>query len=370
MKISIIASPFWPIPNERNTGDLFYAQLANTLGKFGHDVSFFAPEGSIATHCKLFTMSCSNGIYNDGKEEQECLDKYTDLLHTQDIVHDFSYSKKIAELLLNEGHRNIISTHLGGRFARPFPSYNVITQSYAQKDRLLRCANDYENVINPDPDTLLIGGPGESIKDAHVVHNGIDTNFFTPTYNKKDYFLWFGRWHPLRGYDFVIELAKQTGIKLVMMGINPDQEIDTYMKSHAQIAFKRASQIPNISFEWLPFGEHHHTSRRKIMREAKALIQPTQFHEPFGLIQPETLACGTPIITTNYGSMPEIVIDGKTGFVTDNNIDSFKNALSKIDSINPRACREDAVKRFDLTTMVYSYIKEYKEIIKGNCWGM
>ena len=189
MKISIIASPSWPIPDRHRTGDLFYAQLAETLGKFGHEVSFFAPPGSIASHCKLFPMTCSNGQYNNGKEEEECFNNYADIFRNQDIVHDFSVSKKIAEILLNEGKRNVISTHLGGALSHPNPAYNVITQSHAQKNRLLRGANDYENTPTPDAG----GATRQPIKDAHVVYNGIDTNFFTPTYNKQDYFLWFGR---------------------------------------------------------------------------------------------------------------------------------------------------------------------------------
>lgn len=366
MKISIIASPSWPIPDRHRTGDLFYAQLAETLGKFGHEVSFFAPPGSIASHCKLFPMTCSNGQYNNGKEEEECFNNYADIFRNQDIVHDFSVSKKIAEILLNEGKRNVISTHLGGALSHPNPAYNVITQSHAQKNRLLRGANDYENTPTPDAG----GATRQPIKDAHVVYNGIDTNFFTPTYNKQDYFLWFGRWNPVRGAGFAIELAKQTGIKLIIMGTDPEHETMACLKQWGEDAVSSAKGVPNIKFEWLPNSDQHHIIRREVMRSARALIQPTQFNEPFGLTQPETLACGTPIITTNYGSMPEIVIDGRTGFVTYNDLASFKNAISKIDSIDPYICREDAVKRFDLTIMAFNYIKEYREIIKGNHWGM
>lgn len=368
MKIGIIASHFWPIPNKIHTGDSFYMDLARTLDEMGHTVNFFAPDGSyVPPHGQQFTMPCAHGKgYPSSEEyEQQCFDKYANVLRNQDIIHDFSATKRIAENLYKEGYRNIASTNLGGNdWKHPSPSHNIILSSIAMKDRAMRGATDYENTPTP----YAAGTTQTPIKNAHVVYYGIDTDFYCPGEKKSDFFLWCGRWHPVRGYEFAIRLAKETGIELVMAGSHPNDEEMEHQKQCANEAMEMAKGIPNISFEFLPPDPEHHIAKRKMYREAKAFLYPVQFNEPFGLMQAEVLACGTPIIATNYGSMPEIIKHGITGYVVENNIQAFANVIDCIDSIDLKECRKDAVDRFDRFVMAKSYLKEYEMILQGKYW--
>jgi glycosyltransferase involved in cell wall biosynthesis len=369
VKIAIFATSFWPTPSPCHSGDFVYALLAETLVELGHQVSFFAPNGSIAKGCKLYEMDCSFGAYKEelfGVPEYNCYLKYKDIVLEHDIIHDFSPAKSVAETMFKENKFNIISTHLGGRLIRPKPAINVCVNSKAQRDRILRKANDYENTPISYVDTSV----GNDVKEVHYVYLGIDTDFYTPTYDKKDYFLWFGRWHPVRGYKFAIELAKKTGINLLMVGTHPDRDANDYQRNCALEAVKLADGCSNIKFEWLPPDPNHHIAKRKFLREAKALIQTTQFNEPFGLSQVECLACGTPVISTNYGSMSEIIINGKTGITVNNDINSFIEAISKIDDIDITECRKDVVKRFNRVIMATNYLQEYINIAAGRYWGI
>jgi glycosyltransferase involved in cell wall biosynthesis len=367
VKIGLVATHSWPVPYKSHTGDHWYAGLAQVLDEMGHEVYFFASEGSyIPSHGKLLPITCSwgTGTPSPSECEQQCFDKYADILRNLDVIHDMSITKRVAENLFKEGKTNVISTPLGGTWQHPNPAFNFVVSSQNMKDRALRGATDYENTPTPD----AAGPPQAPIKDAHVVYYGIDTNFYTPTYDKKKFFLWLGRWHHVRGYHLAIQLAKETGIELVMAGEHPDREVSDYQKQCSFEAVELARDCPNIHFEWLPADPHHHEAKRVLLQSAKALIFPVQFQEPFGLMQPEALACGTPIIGTNFGSVPEIVKDGVTGFVVDNNWQAFSNAISKIDQIQPAVCRAQAVKRFDRKVMAENYIKEYLKVINGETW--
>jgi len=340
--------------------------LAHALSKLGHEVYLFAPDGTNPPpNGKQFTMPCSFGKYSKpGEFEQKCYDGYSDVLKTCDIVHDFSIHKRIVENLYNDGFKNTICTYLGGNWTYPDHPRNVIVWSHAMRDRALRGATDYENTPTPNSG----GKIHKTIKDAHVVYGGIDTKWYTPTYQKENFFLWMNRWHEAKGYKVAIDLAIKTGINLVMAGEHPDNEMFDYQKQCALEAVKLAEGHSNIKFEWLPLDPEHHLVKRDLYRRAKALLYTVQFQEPFGLSQTEALACATPVIGINFGSVPEVITDGLTGYVRRNNIDDLIKAIYQINNIDILNCRSEAVKRFSREVMAQSYIKEYNSIINGNSW--
>src|SRR5579859_5761206 len=107
MRIGIIGTHFWKIPNEINTGDHFYAGLAKTLDEMGHEVFFFAPEGSYTPpNGKQLVIPCSFGSISPSSTEceQTCYDKYKNILLTLDVIHDFSITKRVTENLFNIGY--------------------------------------------------------------------------------------------------------------------------------------------------------------------------------------------------------------------------------------------------------------------------
>ncbi len=106
-----------------------------------------------------------------------------------------------------------------------------------------------------------------------------------------------------------------------------------------------------------------HPQRVDLFKDAKATLFPITWEEPFGLVMTESMATGTPIIATRRGSVPEVIKNGKTGFIVNNTKDMVK-AVSKISKISRRACRKHVEDNFDIEQMLDGYEKVYKKLIK------
>jgi glycosyltransferase involved in cell wall biosynthesis len=193
--------------------------LAIALHELGHEIVMFAPAGTKAPG-KLCEMPASLGASEPRARACEiaCWESHTAELLECDVLHDFSVEKRIADRAMDYG-RPVISTLLGGNYNHPANGRNVCVWSHAMRERALHGYTDYWNTPTPD----LAGPPTRPITDAHVVYGGVDTDFYCPSdYAKDDYFLWLNRWHPAKGFRQAIEIAKDTGIELVMAGQHPD----------------------------------------------------------------------------------------------------------------------------------------------------
>lgn len=372
MMITLIATHSFPIPFENHhTGDVVIANLARSLEDLGHEVNLCAPKGPNSyqpNKGRFLEMRGSYGAYPPSAQEceQEAYNLYLDIFKQSDIVHDFSIGKTIVANLNNIGYKNTTCTLMGGPWTHSYPPRNLITWSASHRNRVLRGATDYENTPTPD----LAGPPQFAVKEAKIVNGGIDTDYYSPLYDsdKKDFFLWMNRWHPAKGYKQAIEIAKVSGIELVLMGEHPDREKFDFQRQCALEAVELSKNLPNIKVGWLPPDPHHHDTKIQFYRQAKALLYTVQFNEPFGLSQAEALACGTPVIGTNYGSVSEVISHGETGFVCQNNTESFVNAISKINTISSINCRTEAVKRFDRLVMAKNYLGFYERVMAGDNW--
>ena len=366
MKISILAQHSFPLPYPNlHTGDQVIIDLMRVLEQLGHTVDFYAPEGSYQPSTgKLFPIKCSYGQTLPWAHEceEDCYSKYGEQLKQSDIIHDFTVEKYITEKLYQENYKKVIQTIMVGAWQKDYSPKNLVVWSQSHQNRVIRGYSDYIGTLTPD----IAGHVGKPVKEkVRVVNGGINTDFYSPGGTKDDYFLWMGRWHEVRGYRLTINLAKQTGIKLIMAGEHPDNELFEYQKKCALEAIELAKGCNNIKFEWLPKDPNHHVAKRELYRRALGFILTTQFQEPFGLSQVESMACGTPVISTNYGSMPEIIIDGKTGFICKNDIMNFAIAVKLVDRLDNKICREIAVEKYDKKVMGQNYLREYNDIISG-----
>lgn len=163
--------------------------------------------------------------------------------------------------------------------------------------------------------------------------------------------MFFGRIHPEKGTSESIQIAKQSGRKLIISGLIQDQ------------AYFDKKVKPYINDDDIVFvGNSGPKERDKLMGEAYALIHPISFKEPFGLSVAEAMMCGTPVIAFNLGSMPELIISGKTGFLV-NTVDEAAQAVENIHSINRNFCREWAFSKFSTEEMINGYLDVYSKIL-------
>ncbi len=187
-----------------------------------------------------------------------------------------------------------------------------------------------------------------------TVYHGIDLDEFDATLEDGDYLLYFGRIHPDKGTAEAIEIARTSGMKLLLAGIIQDK---TYFNQRV------APYVDNKNIIYL--GSVGPAQRNKLLSEAYALLHPIHFKEPFGLSVIESMACGTPVIAFNKGSMPEVINDGKTGFLV-NNVQEACAKLNLIPYLNRSDCRTWVEEKFSRGRMVDDYIKVYKKILNRN----
>jgi glycosyltransferase involved in cell wall biosynthesis len=109
-------------------------------------------------------------------------------------------------------------------------------------------------------------------------------------------------------------------------------------------------------------GEVGAQEKRQLLSRARGLLAPSRWHEPFGLVLVEAMACGTPVVALRRGSVPEIVIDGETGFVLDDER-GLAGALGRLAEIDPKECRRHVETTFSVEAMVDGYARLYREAI-------
>jgi glycosyltransferase involved in cell wall biosynthesis len=184
-----------------------------------------------------------------------------------------------------------------------------------------------------------------------TVYHGIDTSLFTFEAGPGNYLVYLGRIHPDKGTHAAIEIAAQSGLKLMIAGIIQEE---SYFQSRV------APFIDNDRVVYL--GSVGPEQRNELLAGAYALLHPINFDEPFGLSVVESMACGTPVIAYRRGSMPEVIKDGETGFLV-NNTEEAVSCLERLKSVNRLRCRQWVEENFSQDRMVNDYINVYHQIL-------
>jgi len=186
-----------------------------------------------------------------------------------------------------------------------------------------------------------------------TIHHGIDLAQFPFSGTEGEYLLFFGRIHPDKGVREAIQVAQRAGIKLVIAGIIQDQD---YFATEVE------PYIDGTTVEYI--GSVGPDRRAEVLGRAMALLHLISFDEPFGLSLVESMACGTPVIAFDRGSMREIIRDEETGYIVEG-IEGALRAVATVRTIERSACRADVEKRFTSTRMARDYVRVYQEILNG-----
>jgi len=184
-----------------------------------------------------------------------------------------------------------------------------------------------------------------------TVYHGIDLSQFTYRSELGDYLIFFGRIHYDKGAWEAIEIAKSFNMTLIIAGIIQDE---IYFEQNVKPHLDK----DNINYVGIAGPE----KRDQLLGGAYALLHPINFNEPFGLSVVEAMACGTPVIAFNKGSMPEVINNGQTGFLV-NSVEEAVEALKQVKQIDRLKCRKLVEEKFSVERMVDDYIKVYEKII-------
>ncbi|KUG05218.1 hypothetical protein ASZ90_017360 [hydrocarbon metagenome] len=334
MKIALLSPIAWRTP-PRNYGpwELVVSLLAEGLIKRGLQVTLFATGDSI-TGAQLASI-CPTPY----EENQDIDPKVWEALH---IAHLFEEADKFDIIHNNYDFLPLVFTRLVDTpvvtTIHGFSSNQIIPVYREYND-----SNYYVSISNADRSEYL-----DYIK---TIYHGIDLQQFSFHEKAGDYLLYFGRIHPDKGTAEAVEIAKKSGIKLIIAGIIQDQD-------YFNIRVEPFIDGENIIY----YGVADPAQRNQLMGNALALIHPIHFHEPFGLSVVEAMACGTPVIAFNKGSMPEVIHDGKSGFLV-KDVEQACSVLPEVLSLDRSYCRFWAESRFTWDRMIEEYIQVYQEIL-------
>lgn len=186
------------------------------------------------------------------------------------------------------------------------------------------------------------------------IHHGIDVESYPFGEQPEGYLLFLGRFSREKGAARAIAAARATGRKLILAG-----KVDT-----ADAAHFLNDVEPGIDGEQIQYvGEADGTAKRELLSKADALLFPIDWDEPFGLVMIEALSSGTPVIGLRRASVPEVIEDGRTGFVVDD-VESMAAAIGRLGEIDRRVCRQRAEQRFNVGRMVDDYERHYETVLE------
>jgi glycosyltransferase involved in cell wall biosynthesis len=184
-----------------------------------------------------------------------------------------------------------------------------------------------------------------------TVLHGIDTDNFTFRETPDDYLLFLGRFTAGKGVLQAIEVAKRTGLKLILAAAEDD--------------YYREKIAPHVDgTQIVYYGEADFAAKVKLFGGARALVYPVQAREPFGLVLAEAMACGTPVVALDLGAVREVVDEGVTGMVFDS-LDGMVAHLTSVFTLDRRTIRARAVARFGVQRMVTEYEAIYERLVRS-----
>jgi len=335
MKIALLSPIAWSTPPKKyGPWEQVASTIAEGLVKKGHEVSLFATGDS----------------QTDGKLEWVCKYPYAENKNIDPKVWECLH---ISNLMERAAEFDIIHNHydfLPLTYSRLIPTPMLTTIHGFSSPQILPVYQKYN--ANTNYISISDANRHSSLTYLDTIYHGIDRRQFTFTEEKGDYLLYFGRIHPEKGAKEAIKIAISSGFPLKIAGLIQDQN---YFENSVQPYLK------NPKIEYL--GNADPQMRNKLLGGASALLHPISFDEPFGLSVAEAMMCGTPVIAFDRGSMQELIVHGKTGFLV-HTVSEAVDAVQQLDTLKPQNSRNHAVQKFSISSMIAAYERAYGATIQ------
>lgn len=347
MKIGIVGPIDKPISLSAAGGtEVWTANFANTLTDHSYDVTVFGTaesevKGELVKSCSVKDILLPDGTVSKQKFSHYSVQEMVDVINRQedfDLIHISVYSLYHYLPLTTLIKKPVVITIHGSPFSKEdalpmverynLPHYVFISQSFA--DRWAKPAN------------------------SSVIYNGIPTIQFPFVSNSDDYFFWIGRISHEKGTAEAIDFAIKANVRLKIVGNIQDRK---YFEEKVK---------PRIGGNIELVESHSPSEKAELYGKAKAFLMPINWEEPFGLVAVEAMAAGTPVIAYGRGALPEIVVDGETGFIIspdDNNgfIEKI-GTMAKMDDTKYKEMRQSCRDRVESLFTIEKMAKQYEDL--------
>ncbi len=338
MRIMQIAAIEETVPPSKYGGtELVVSNVTEGMVERGHEV-FLLAAGNSKTAAHLVPLAEKSLREMYPIEEMNMWRKYYNVYLVSEVLR-----------LIDEIKPDVIHNHLSWRLVLfsdfiKIPMFHTIHGPVTDKS--------HQIAYNRFPKANYISisdyqrTPMPHLNWVKTVYNGIDVNKFELGEENREYFAFLGRVSPEKGLAEICKMIKSTNEKLKIAAKIDQVDLEYYDKEIKP--FIDGNQIEYV-------GEVDHIGKNELLKNAKGLLAWPNWPEPFGLAIVEALACGTPVFVNRLGSMPELMIDGKSGFLVDS-IEEMKAKLGDVKMIDPVFCREHVVKNFAKEKMVDDYL--------------
>lgn len=343
LRVAIVAPPYYELPPRDYGGvELVCYLLAEGLARRGHDVTLVGAG-------KARTRASFIATFAEPQPEGGAGALRIELVHAAraaaalagyegDVVHDHSRFGPLTAM------------------ARTIPTVQTVHSALAGPDSVL-----------PEAEALAPWGRFVALSAAQradapwlpwlgTVHNGIALERYPVGTRKDGFTVYLGRISPHKGVELAIAAARTAGKPLVIAGSWTVPEEREYFDA-------RIRPLLGRDVEWV--GAVGFEEKADLLGRADCLLFPAQWHEPFGLVIIEAMACGTPVVALRRGAVPELVADGVTGVLCDTP-SGLPAAIAAADALHARDCRANAEARFSAEAMVRGYEDVYRRVLVGD----
>ena len=340
LRIAVLSPVWFPVPPSGYGGiEWVVSLLADGLVDAGHEVTLFA-SGDSRTKAKLswvYEEAPSQWIGRSHWELSHALACYT-IASEFDVINDHTGFTGVA--LSGLVDTPVVHTVHGPLVGEPGEMY----EAFAGLVPDLRLISLSINQRRPKPRLPWLAN----------CPNALDLSAYPCKPHTGEYLLFVGRMSPDKGCHRAIAVAMEADLPLKIAGKMQEPKEQEYFAEFVE---------PHLGVHGIEYlGEVSHGTKVELLQDARATLFPIDWEEPFGLVMIESMACGTPVIATNHGAVPEVIEHGRSGIIVEH-YREMVGALEQADALDPRECRRYVEERFSPERMVEDYVRAYREAI-------